>query len=215
MIGTTRQLTGKTLHYTKLKTTVPWLMALLLLLLPAGDLGADPATSGSEASGPRKAGKQRKAKRARKRRKARKARKRSRKRTRKARRRRARKRRARRRRAVAGTRCRDIFCTSRVMALEGKGSSFKQLSSAQVERVMLRSMARLEPCLVRERRKNPHIRGATIEFVISRGGKVLASRLAARDRKELSRCMKKAMRLVRFPKVTGRTVATFTVNVPR
>ena len=100
------------------------------------------------------------------------------------------------------------------MALEGKGSSFKQLNSTQVERVMLGSVARLEPCLVQERRRDPHLKNVTIEFVVSRGGKVLASRLDQRHRAGLSRCMKKAMKRLRFPRVTGRTVATFTVNVP-
>lgn len=199
--------------YTKNRTTLPLLMALLLLL-PAGDLGADPVASGAESSGTRKAGKKRAVKKARKRR-ARKARKRRVRGSRRKRARKARKRRARKRLAAAGTRCRDIFCTSRVLALEGKGSSFKQLSSTQVQRVMLGSVGRLEPCLVLERRKDPHLKGVTIEFVVSRGGKVLATRIDQRDRVGLSRCMRRAMKRVRFPRVTGRTVATFTVNVPR
>ena len=206
---------------------MPWLLALLLLL-PGVDLRADPApAAGSRTSKTKKARKIKKARR----KKARKTKKARRKKVRRKRRKHVKKRRAsggrqerarrkRRRRArrvarVSATRCKDIFCTSRVLALEGKGSSFKQLSSAQVERVMFRSVARLEPCLVQERRKNPHLRGATIEFVVSKKGRVLASRIEKRGRVKLSSCLQKAMRSIQFPRVTGRTVATFTINVPR
>lgn len=221
------QVTGNTLvSVTKKRGIIPWLLALLLLF-PGGDLGADPAPAASGSTSTKKAKKARKVKsrrkKTRRKRRARTKKHRTKKRwTRKARRKRSRRKRARRRKrrtrtvaTVAATRCKDIFCTSRVMALEGEGSSFKQLSSTQVELVMHRSLARLEPCLVRERRKNPHLKGATIEFVVSRKGRVLASRLQQRQRAELQKCLQKAMRPLRFPRVKGRTVATFTIHVPR
>ena len=96
-----------------------------------------------------------------------------------------------------------------------KGDTYKQLSSNQVERVMLRSLSRLEPCLVQERRKDPHLKQTRIEFVISPVGKVLASRIQRPRRAELQQCLRKAMGGLRFPRVTGRTVATFTVNIPQ
>ena len=212
------------IRLSKIRASLPWLLALLLLA-PTGELGADPSAASSGSHAGRKAKKARKANKAKKarRKKARrkKARRKKTRRKRRVKKRRVKKRRSHRRKRsrkmarVAAVRCKDIFCTSRVMALEGKGDGFKQLSSTQVERVMHGSLSRLEPCLVQERRKNPHIKGATIEFVVGRKGRVLASRLAPRRRGDMERCLKKAMASLRFPRVSGRTVATFTVHVPR
>ena len=212
------EVTGYTLHSnTQIKTYIPWVVALLLLV-PV-DLSAAPGSSASGSPEATRAKNTHKAKKARRKkiRRKRRTRRTKKRRVRKARRKRSRRRApgARKVAGLSGARCKDIFCTSRVMALEGDDASFKQLSSTQVEQVMRRSLSRLEPCLVQERRKNPHLRGASIEFVVSPKGRVLASRIQERERAQLQRCLQKAMRPLRFPRVTGRTVATFTVNVPR
>lgn len=79
---------------------------------------------------------------------------------------------------------------------------------------MRRALPRLEPCLVQARRRDPNLRQASIEFVVSTAGKVLASRIKDAYHKDMRRCLRRTMKSVRFPGATGRTVATFTVTLP-
>jgi hypothetical protein len=124
--------------------------------------------------------------------------------------------RAKRRRRRAPRRCRDIFCTAQVVRLDGRGGNKRTLTQPQVEKVMTANHGKLERCLVDARRRNPELLRATIEFVVHRSGRVLASRVNGKRRNTLARCMHKQMRKIRFPR-SGmvKTVASFNMAVPQ
>lgn len=165
--------------------------AALLLCLPA-PASAGPPPGSKQASKARKVRKTRKARKTHK----------------------AARRRPRRRRPAA--RCRDIFCTAEVVRLDGRDGDPNKLTQAQVEQVMRRARGPLEPCLVQARRRDPDAVSATIEVVVDRRGRVLASRVNGKRRSGLARCMHRKLRVIRFPKSgVPRTVAAFTIGIAR
>jgi len=109
-------------------------------------------------------------------------------------------------------RCRDIFCTSSVVTMDG--GKKKGLTSAQVEKVMRRVATQFNPCLMLERRRNPRMKWAKMEFVISNAGRVLATRVNRLRRSSLTRCIHKKLKRVRFPKnKQRRQVASYSMAV--
>ena len=89
-----------------------------------------------------------------------------------------------------------------------------KLTQDQVEQVMRRAQGPLEPCLVQARRRDPDAVRATIEVVVDRRGRVLASRVNGKRRSGLARCMHRKLRTIRFPRSgVARTVAAFTMGI--
>lgn len=83
-----------------------------------------------------------------------------------------------------------------------------------VVKVMKRIKPQLIPCAIDERRRDPALRQAQIEFVISPAGRVLATRVNGQRRSRLARCIHPRMsRLARFPRGRFRQVASFTLTV--
>ncbi len=123
---------------------------------------------------------------------------------------------ARPRRAPSAARCRDIFCTTQVLRLDGSGGDTSGLTEEQVEQTVSAHRRHMETCLIDARRRNPHLLGARVEFVVSSQGKVLASRVDGRRGSPLARCIAKEMRIVRFPSFKqSRAVAAVTLSAPQ
>lgn len=113
-------------------------------------------------------------------------------------------------------RCRDIFCTTQILRLDGSGSETTGLTEDQVERTVTAYRQHMETCLVDARRRNPRLLGARVEFVVSGQGKVLASRVDGRRGSSLARCIAKEMRVIRFPSFKQpRAVAAVTLSAPQ
>jgi hypothetical protein len=112
----------------------------------------------------------------------------------------------------AAARCRDIFCTAQRVAIgerEGPGLRYEH-----VVQVMKRIKPQLIPCAIDERRRDPELQRAEIEFVVSPAGRVLATRVNGQRRSRLSRCIHQRMsRLARFPRGAQRQVASFALTV--
>jgi hypothetical protein len=118
--------------------------------------------------------------------------------------------------SAAGKRCRDVFCTSVVIEAGDRKPDPSRLTAQQVDRVMRPTVNKLEPCLVHERRRNPFLKGATIEFVITDQGRVLASRVNGERKSTLARCVHQQLRGLLFPRSgTKRSVASFRVALAR
>jgi hypothetical protein len=113
------------------------------------------------------------------------------------------------------TRCRDIFCSSQVLRLDGSTAEVKGLTEEQVEEVMQTKRQRLEPCLIEARRRDPDKHKARVEFVVSGNGRVLAVRVDGKRGSTLARCIGKQMTGIRFPTFSRpRMVAAVTLAVP-
>ncbi|MCA9672116.1 MAG: hypothetical protein KC503_41260 [Myxococcales bacterium] len=118
-------------------------------------------------------------------------------------------------RAKRTRRKRDPFARApQVLDIAGK-SKTGALTAGQVAKVMHKVAPRLEPCLVFERRRDPELRGAFIEFVITGAGHVLATRVNKKRFSSLARCIHKKLRATaRFPKSKlPRQVAGFNMRL--
>ncbi len=114
------------------------------------------------------------------------------------------------------TRCRDIFCTTQVMRMDRASTEQKGLTGDQVESTIKKNHRRLEPCLVKVRRRDPSRKVARMEFVVTGKGKVLATRVDGRRYSPLSRCLLRQMRRFSFPTFKQRrAVASVTLAIPQ
>ena len=109
-------------------------------------------------------------------------------------------------------RCRDVFCTAQRVNVDGPDG--EDLRHEHVSREVRRLKPQLVPCAIEERRREPGLRRAEIEFVISPAGRVLATRVNGQRRSRLARCIQQQLsRLARFPRVSQRQVASFALTV--
>jgi len=112
-------------------------------------------------------------------------------------------------------RCRDIFCHSEVLRLDGSKAEVTGLTEEQVEEVVQTQRRRLEPCLIEARRRDPDKKQARLEFVVNAPGRVLAVRVDGKRGSSLARCLGKQMMRIRFPASSRpRMVAAVTLAVP-
>jgi hypothetical protein len=112
-------------------------------------------------------------------------------------------------------RCKDIFCTTQVVRMDGQGEQ-SGLSPEDIERTINEHRQRIDPCLIQIRRRDPTISKVRLEFVVTGKGAVLASRIDGKRGSPLARCVHKALRTVQFPRFSQkRTVAAMTLAVPQ
>jgi hypothetical protein len=123
---------------------------------------------------------------------------------------------SRRARAGAAARCRDVFCTTQVLRMDGDSGEVQGLTEEQVETTMQLQRKKLEPCLVEARRGNPRLSQAHVEFVVTGKGQVLATRVDGKQASPLARCVHQQLRSVRFPSFKlSRTIAAITMAAPQ